>query len=676
MPEDNFILNLHNQEINDLMSNFKGSSNGLLNYTFQEMQRYENGIYGVAFAKPSRRLASMLAVDRELLILFSNFAEQQARTIQFAKKLIGDSEARLESTVAIIVHKDRDRKGNTKLKNWGREIGIAILPVNAADNVPKNEDLQRHLKYELFSHDPFDITGPVSDDTQFYGRRSEAQDLARKLQTGQIRTCLGIRKIGKTSILNRVLGETRANHDCICIMIDCSKDMVWEMSAAQLMASIAQAIRWCKQNEAGYCTVEENSTESKISICAKDMEDLILDSDRPIILFMDEVDYITPSNSTGHHWKNDFNVFWRNLRAVYQEIKRHNSTLSLLIGGVSSRWFRVGMIEGVENAALTFVPEEYVSPLPRGATKAMLKSLARRAGLQFDDNALERIAEVCADMPYWVRKASSYIHDKTEINSRPLKLESDQVATLLEEFVSYEGETLAKVALSHLFSVHPELERHVKACSDGKAETVPKSYLSVLEKYGVIYKPPQFGTPDSAYGISGLMMRKGLKLYLEDQDSVNSARNGVEIDKRPDESINELGEWAEELALISKRRNLLEKRLRQVCLNFIKLDSLNDRKKPASASRISVVIGGVDDRKIANLSADEMIEKFNWTDLEKLVDREWPLFSRVFGDKKQFKEDCNIINERYDAHAKDFDPADMALYRRRLKRLEDALSKL
>ena len=169
--------------------------------------------------------------------------------------------------------------------------------------------------------------------------------------------------------------------------------------------------------------------------------------------------------------------------------------------------------------------------------------------------------------------------------------------------------------------------------------------------------------------ISGLMMKKGLELYLEDQG------DGVEIDIKQDDP-SELGEWAEELALISKRRNLLEKKLRQVCLNFIKYDSLTDKKKPASTSRISAVIGDVDDRRMANLSVDEKIEKFNWTDLVKLVNKEWQLFARVFGDQKQFEEDCNIINKRYDAHAKDFDFADMALYRDRLKRIEDALSKL
>ena len=44
--------------------------------------------------------------------------------------------------------------------------------------------LEKVLCVELYSHDPFDVTGPVSDDQNFFGRREEAIDLARKLQKG------------------------------------------------------------------------------------------------------------------------------------------------------------------------------------------------------------------------------------------------------------------------------------------------------------------------------------------------------------------------------------------------------------------------------------------------------------------------------------------------------------
>jgi hypothetical protein len=660
-------------EIHQMIRQFKSTGGEMLKLTHQKISQYEGAKYGVCFAKASKRLAVILSVDREVLVLFTNFTDQQARTVNFAKEIINKWGARLESTIAVIVHKDK--RGSRLLKNWGRGVGLSVLPVYIEhEYFLMHRGLEKILSLELFSHDPFDVTGPVSDDSQFYGRRTEAIDLARKLRSGQIRSILGIRKIGKTSMINRVIDETLESHGCKCIMIDCSKDMVWNMNSAELMQSIANAINSVQETGEPYLVVDDHGLDTAdIVTSSKELEDAILQSDSPVILFWDEVDYITPSSSVAKHWVDDFNVFWRNFRAVYQEVLRHNAILSLLVSSVSSKWFTVEAINDIENAALAFIPDEYVSPLPRGATTAMIKRLGKNAGLSFTSEAENYLSEVCADMPYWVRKASSYIHGRISLETRPCRLNYNQVVNYLTEFVKTDGATIAQVALRHLFSVYPELEQAVYLCSEGKADEVPKYHLAILQNYGIISKPAYYGTPDSEFSLSGQMLKEGYKLYLE-----REAEKVVEV--APAHDVNHSSapnEWAEELALINRRRNLLEKRLRQVVLNFIRFDSLSNQQKDSTAVRISEALGGIQkNRKIANLSAEEIIEKTTWLQLTELIRREWRLFERIFGDRQKFLENCSIINERYDAHAKDFDLADMALYRRSLKHLEDAISKL
>ena len=46
----------------------------------------------------------------------------------------------------------------------------------------------------------------------------------------------------------------------------------------------------------------------------------------------------------------------------------------------------------------------------------------------------------------------------------------------------------------------------------------------------------------------------------------------------------------------------------------------------------------------------------------------------MFADKNQFSMNAEIINDRFDAHAKDFDEADFALYRRSVKWMEDRIA--
>lgn len=186
--------------LDEMKESFKESTKGLFSFSREGFFEYETGVYGLLIAKSSKRISAALGIQKEVLVLITNFQTLQVRTIHAAKKVIVEGEGRFESNMAIVVHQDVN--GDMNLKNWGRELGISILPVLYKGNLPEGEDLERVLCYELYSHDPFDVTGPVSNDAQFYGRRTEAQDLARKLQLGQIRSLLGVRKIGKTSIIN------------------------------------------------------------------------------------------------------------------------------------------------------------------------------------------------------------------------------------------------------------------------------------------------------------------------------------------------------------------------------------------------------------------------------------------------------------------------------------------
>ena len=80
------------------------------------------------------------------------------------------------------------------------------------------------------SHDPFDVTGLVSDDANFCVD-GQAIDLARKLQRGQIRSCPGFERLGRPQSSTEYY-EIRANYDCVCVMVDCSRDDVSALSAS------------------------------------------------------------------------------------------------------------------------------------------------------------------------------------------------------------------------------------------------------------------------------------------------------------------------------------------------------------------------------------------------------------------------------------------------------------
>ncbi|WP_122592856.1 ATP-binding protein [Pseudomonas viridiflava] len=657
------------QKITDLAEQFEQASQGLVSITKPlSTFEFENGVYGVLFVKPNKRLAKIFSTDREVMVLITNFQDQQQRTIQALKSQISESNGRLEGSLAIVVHADPE--GDRKLKNWGREQGLAILPISARDNMSDPATFERDLLQDFFTNDPFDVTGPVSDDARFFGRRAEALDIARQLRNGQIRSSLGIRKIGKTSILNRILHEARTHQDCVCVMIDCSKDDVWEQEAIELLNSIAESITAAATSNPRYAEVmHARNRRSTLSDARSSLLSAIQKTEGTVIIFFDEVDYITPGSPTAKDaWTENFNPFWRNLRVVVQECARLEKKLSLLVCGVSSKWFKEESINGVENAVLAFIPEEYLSPLASTASAAMIRATSKVAGLAFDDATAEWIGNACGNMPYWTRKACSYIHRHIDVRERPCTVQKETVERLVKDFVEVEGAAIAEVALNHLFRVHPEVYHPAKKLFEGQSLHKSDPLTSTLLRYGV------FRDDHGNTKLGSMMIVEGLKLYEQKRTASSETADEIELPTVSNLRLT-LDEWADELALINASRNILERKLRGLALNFIKFSCLQDKSKGTPSERIQKCIEKARIDKLKHLPPDDLIEKLLWSELVRLIDKEWSLFSPIFNDLRLLKEHALVVNDRPDAHAKDVDGADIAHYRRSLRWLEDAVQR-
>ncbi|WP_095067799.1 ATP-binding protein [Pseudomonas sp. Irchel 3A18] len=657
------------QELTGLAEQFERASAGLVSITNPlSTFEYEKGLYGVLFIKPNKRLSKIFSTDREVIVLITNFQDQQQRTIQALKTQISESHGRLEGALAIVVHADPE--GNRKLKNWGREQGLAILPISARDAISDPATFERDLLQDFFSNDPFDVTGPVSDDARFFGRRTEALDIARQLRNGQIRSSLGIRKIGKTSILNRILHEARTHQDCVSIMIDCSKDDIWEQTAAQLLSSISESVTAASVSNPRYAEAfRTRNVKLALTDARASLLKAIQNTDGTVIIFFDEVDYITPGSPTAKEaWTADFNPFWRNLRVVVQECARLEKKLSLFVCGVSSKWFKEESIEGVENAVLAFIPDEYLSPLAPSASAAMIRATSKVAGLTFDDATAEWIGNACGNMPYWTRKACSYIHRHIDIRDRPCAVQEETAQRLVRDFVEVEGAAIAEVALNHLFRVHPEVYGPAKQVLDGQICSKSDILTSTLLRYGVLQE--KLGKIQ----LGSIMIEEGLRLY--ERRHASTSAPAVEVGQvNAQNLLFTLDEWADELALINASRNKLEKRLRGLALNFIKFSCLQDKSKGTPSGRIQRSIEKHRLDKLKHLPADDLIEKLLWSELVRLIEKEWDLFSPIFNDLRLLKEHAELVNDRPDTHAKDADGADIAHYRRSLRWLEDAVQR-
>ena len=81
-------------------------------------------------------------------------------------------------------------------------------------------------------------------------------------------------------------------------------------------------------------------------------------------------------------------------------------------------------------------------------------------------------------------------------------------------------------------------------------------------------------------------------------------------------------------------------------------------------------------KQLSGFALDDTMQKLIWLELTDLIQRNWEVFTQVFGDKTAFKNNLEIVNDRPDTHAKDVDRADVALHRRSLAWFEERLAKL
>lgn len=649
---------MENTGISKVLEDMELKARGLISSIFHSTTigreyMFEKGIYRYFPLTATKTIQNALSIDREILAVLTNFNELQARTITAVKNLLAASQDRYERSILMVIH--NDKRGGSKLRNWGRENGYTIISLYYPDLL-QGKDVKSLVNSELYNQDPFDITGPVSSESEFFGRRDEAISFARKIQQGTISSILGLRKTGKTSVINRVTAECNEKYDDTILFVDCSRDDVWSLDAAKLLKMIFQNIKDAREKACTYSSLTISRELSPVTVEAITEE--IDKSDRQIILVFDEFDYLTPSSPTNSViWAPQFNQFWRQMRVVFQEVCRRKRNLSIVLCGVSSKWFRVADVDGVENAAANLIPEEYLRPLQDNAVVAMVKTLGNRCGLSFEKNALDVIYRGTSGIPSWIRKFCSYLNRKVPLENKPFEVSAELASQLLHEYTAGEGISYSRVAVEHLFSVFPEMKTSLVKFVESPGRVSPNEKL-LLESYGVSNAKSTF---------TGEIMKETISFCLDSSKTeVVPALAG---------ETTATAEWADEIAELAKRQNIVEKSLRKIVVELLRSDSRINTSKGTSKDRIIKCVEDKRKRELAPFSVDIVIEKTYWLELISIFKKEWSVFEAIFGDQGLLFRYMELLNDRPYAHAKDLDPLDLAVAKSALKHIEELILK-
>lgn len=325
-----------------------------------------------------------------------------------------------KSHFGILIYKDppdslaRIRIAEARLKDNCVITPIPFAAIEKAlpDPLACKKLLSKYTDRYLSRPNFFEDKNAISDSFMFFGRTQILNRLKEDLIRRQGIHLLGLRKTGKTSTILQ-LGYILRPHPTIHI------DLQGHVFGSQygthlfnlILEKLSDLIRISPPRLPKGAPVDQSAVpfqEHLIQIATK------LENRRyklPIVLLMDEIEYMLPRPDASVESVREFNTVMRVFRALSQE----QQILSFLVAGVhpdSNRinyWSQAGV---ATNPVFSYFKEVYLTPFSEEDTHMMIEDLGRLMGLEFDEETLKRIHDLSGGQPFIARQLASILYEE------------------------------------------------------------------------------------------------------------------------------------------------------------------------------------------------------------------------------------------------------------------------
>lgn len=592
--------------------------------------------YRYFLMKPTPVYSEMFNIDRELLCIFSPYENFEPRTLDafsIAQSQLAD--LRVETVCRILVSKDSaiSTKIDSLLKVDPEQPIVIPFTYNELQSAYDSFFIRNRFRNNFYSRDLFSFLSPLKKDLYFFGRSELIQQLTNRHRSGEHTGLFGLRKSGKTSIvyaIERHLVQIKEN----VISIDCESPSIHKLRWNELLLKVVQLYKIGKQSKA---KIDDNPDRYTEKLAADNFEKDIFKiynskkKTNTLIIF-DEIERISPCTGSSEHWAEgeDFIYFWQTLRGFYQ---RNHGVYTYLLVGTNPNCVEYPIIGKHENPLFASIPSQYVPSFTVEQVRQMVRRLGRYMGMQFDELIYSKLADDYGGHPFLIRQICSKLHNHCK-GDRPVtidkkiyedvralsKIDTDQylemILQVLMDWYPDEYEMISFLALGDVVSFNEFAGSH-------------SSYTKHLIGYGLLQQSKDGFT----FNI------EAIKEYLNA--------------KKKYQRINlTLGEKIEE---ISNRRNKIEKGLRTIIKNALKLSY---GKKKSEEKALAAIPSSRRDA-IGDTNIDSLLHKDNsplyFIDLKNIINREWSIFENTFDvEKKKVEIVLEEINKfgRPDAHSK------------------------
>lgn len=661
------IAKVNGKEINlgrnrDIASAIKTLSKyGLI--TFSRSIQFKSTEYLVCFFKPTYEMRSMYSLGNEILIVccYDGMNDFKSRTKDFIDYMLvtnNEFKNRLDKVTCFLIDGNIDIVNKVKADRAENPDARLIVPfsIHELNNAFSNDILSDRMREFLYEKDLFGIAVPLKNDMLFFGkdRTIIISELYARYKQGEEGGLFGLRRIGKTSILN-LLKLRIEEADGVAVYFDCSSchHLHWNEFILYIVRKIANEYLIDEQYKEELKKLFDNLNEQDRYLTQNAVQSFIYDiqniykllGNKRILIILDEIESIGYTTSPSDWWReqNDALYFWQAIRTL---IQMHSEYLSFVIAGVNPMCVEIPLINGYDNPIFGMVNPIYTSLFEYDDIKNMISSIGGRLGISFEETIYVKLMEDYGGHPFLVRQVCSKINNELNANhiSRPttvtrynyeLKRDEyrlamtsviEQILGVIEKYYPNEFELLKRLALDGRDAFKKEIALGEKG-------------IQHLVGYCIVEKS------EGEYFIR----IKSIEEYIKSKFIYDTT----------------LIEQKDIRSRINVRRDNIEEKLRKVVL--FALQSKYGKRAKQQLMEIAEKTTTDSTQKIKMLNAPNLrkaIEELYLSQIKSVMDKNWKYFEVLFPDKGKFETYMEILNRSRSvgAHTKSVSREDEVMY--------------
>ncbi|WP_224961819.1 AAA-like domain-containing protein [Geomonas subterranea] len=449
--------------------------------TWGRVRRAYNTDLSVYFLNPEPFMSEAYGFDQEIMLVYSKYPTLEQRAIQAAESFLSDypAKGRVERLTYYFVSEDADADAffsTYATKNPESRLIIPLVAQELRDNSTDPWFIRNKTSMLLYGRDLFDFKLPLEKDTYFFGRNDLVVNLFDAIKRCENRGIFGLRKTGKTSLLFKLERMLKEGNVAEVLYIDCklpaNRKLRWYELLHYICSELSKRLGIVFECECAEMAVSRGFVS------------LVENLTKPILLVFDEIEYISPVAVDDTHWHKDFIDFWQ----TFWGCQSRHRTISALIAGVNPHVVELDSVGGIQNPLFGIVSYQFLTGLTLDETRNMIRTLGKRMGLKFDNQATEYLQSRYGGHPLLTRMActatDTFIKQAREerpvsISVGRLKCEEEKrdaeltfycrhVVSELRQFYSDEYEMLELLASGQVhdfieLAAYPEFTKHLRS---------------------------------------------------------------------------------------------------------------------------------------------------------------------------------------------------------------------